>query len=113
MKTTIFTLFFTIATVGILSANQPVNNSPIQTIQVSENASHTVTVSWNDESYETIEIVLNNTTYMPEIPTSGAKQLHLNNLEDGEYIIKFRGENEVLATKTVTIENHSILASNK
>jgi len=114
MKTAILTLAVFLTSISISFANHPVNPSTTnQSIQVVENEQHAVTVSWNDATFETVEIALNSVVFMPAIPTEGAQQIHLHNLEDGVYVINFRTGDEIVASKTVTIENHSILASNK
>lgn len=114
MKTVILTLVVFFTTISVSLANQPVvPTSKSQTIQVVENAQHAITVSWNDATFETVEIALNSVVFMPAIPTAGAQQIHLHNLEDGVYVINFRTGDEIVASKTVTIENHSILASNE
>jgi len=114
MKTAILSLvMFLTASASCLATQPVVPSSASQTIQVIENEQHAVTVSWSYASFETIEIALNSGIFMPAIPTSGANQIHLHNLTDGVYVINFRTGDEIVATKTVTIENHSILASNK
>jgi hypothetical protein len=113
MKTIIFSLILIFAATNASIANQPIGSLPSQSIQVAENEQHTVTVSWNEDEFETIEIGLDGNMFVPTMPTSGAKEIHLNSLEDGVYVINFRNGGEIVASKTVTIANHSILASNE
>ena len=112
MKTLIALTIFSLTILTNTSFAEGIEN-PNNTIQVySASANSSVTVSWEETTFEEVEILSNNETFMPLIPVMGAQQIHLNNLEDGVYFIHFKTEGALVATKTVTIQNHALLASN-
>lgn len=113
MKTLIALTIFSLTIFTNISLAEGIEN-PNSTIEVySASANSSVTVSWEDSNFEEVEIISNNETFMPLIPVMGAQQIHLNNLEDGVYFIQFKKEGELLATKTVTIQNQALLANSK
>ncbi len=62
------------------------------------------TIKWYDDRIDFIEITSENGQFMPSIPVLDAKSLHLHDLLDGTYLIKFKSEGEVLYYKEITVQ---------
>ena len=113
MKTLIAIAIFSLTILTNFSLAEGIEN-PTNTIRVfSPTSNSSVTVTWDNDDFQEIEIVSNNETFMPLIPVMGAQQIHLNNLEDGVYLINFKKEGALMATETVTIQNNTLLAHSK
>lgn len=106
---TIFTplLFASVLTFSFTSSfAQSYDNFPFSIVKVYENPSnHEITVAWNDNRIDEIEILTSNGIFMPSIPVFDSKQIHLNGLEDGIYYLNFKSKGQILQTKPITVEN--------
>jgi len=112
MKTTIISLLF--ASAFSLTNNsyaQSYDNLPFSLVKVYENPNnHTVTVAWNDHTIEEIEIYKENDVFMPSFPVFNAKQIHLNQLEDGIYYLNFLSHGEIVQTKMISVEHNNVIS---
>jgi hypothetical protein len=63
------------------------------------------TIVWEDGRVSHIGVSSPNGLVIPKIPVYDSKQIHLNDLVDGIYTITFKSENDVLFTKTFTVNN--------
>jgi hypothetical protein len=55
------------------------------------------------EANRPIEIVASNGQFMPTIPVSDAKSLHMNDLMNGTYTLVFKSATETLYTKVIEV----------
>jgi hypothetical protein len=117
MKThfTIFTIaiFLLSSTVINYSNAQRVlsNSNPTYSIvRVVNSSANTVTVMWNEKTYDEIEIINESgIVFMPSIPIFNMQQIHLNDLIDGVYYINFKQQGTVVNIKTIQIKNQVAL----
>lgn len=87
-----------------LSAQKIFENNPFSVIQVLKNQNDkSITLAWNDNRFEEIEIYNEYGLLMPSIPILNARQISLNDLVEGNYIVIFKNQNEVIATKEFTV----------
>jgi hypothetical protein len=87
-----------------LNAQKIFENNAFSVIQVLKNQNdNTITLAWNDNRFEEIEIYNEYGLLMPSIPILNAKQISLNDLVEGDYIVIFKKQNEVIATKEFTV----------
>ena len=107
MKTLILTLVLALAftSVTIVRANKEI---PVKLaddkVQVVCNASTgNATIIWSDARIEFIEIVASNGQFMPTIPVSDAKSLHMNDLMNGTYTLVCKSSTEELYTKVIEV----------
>ncbi len=64
------------------------------------------TIVWDDVRVSVIEVLYpNGHTIVLKIPNYDTKQLHLNDLENGTYTIKFQSEYDIFFVKTIIINN--------
>jgi hypothetical protein len=113
MKTKFTTLLFaSFLTLSFTSSfAQSYENLPFSIIKVYENPSnHSITVAWNDDRIDEIEILTSNGIFMPSIPVFDSKQIHLNGLEDGIYYLNFKSKGQILHTKLITVENTALIS---
>jgi hypothetical protein len=113
MKTTISTFLFAsfITLVATDNFAQSYENLPFSLIKVYENpTNHAITVAWNDDKIDEVEILTSSGIFMPSIPVFNAKQIHLNSLEDGIYYLNFKSRGEIIQTKILTVENNNTLS---
>jgi hypothetical protein len=61
------------------------------------------TILWSDARIDFIEILASNGQFMPTIPVSDAKSLHMNDLMNGTYTLVFKSGNETLYIKTLEV----------
>jgi hypothetical protein len=47
---------------------------------------------------------------MPSTPIFDAKEMHLNDLEDGTYYVNFKKNNQILVTKEFKVTQHNDMA---
>jgi hypothetical protein len=59
-----------------------------------------------------LEIQNQDGLFMPSIPVMNAKQLHLNDLIEGYYLVLFKSQNEIIATKEFKVTGNGDLAKN-
>lgn len=82
-------------------------------IRVVNTSASTIAVFWNNDNFEEIEILSSTgETVMPTIPVFDAKQITLNDLEDGIYYINFKQHGTILQTKIIQIQNYTVLQDN-
>jgi hypothetical protein len=87
-----------------LSAQKIFENNPFSVIQVLKNQNDkSITLAWNDNRFEEIEIYNEYGLLMPSIPILNARQISLNDLVEGNYIVIFKNQNAVIATKEFTV----------
>jgi len=105
MKTMLFTLALIITSLNVVRANQevPVKFDDEKVQVVCNSATGNATIVWSDTRIEFIEIIASNGQFMPTIPVSDAKSLHMNDLMNGTYTIIFKSSTEDLYTKTIEI----------
>ena len=98
---------------GKLAAQKTANNNPFSIIQVINNLQENlITIVWNDNHFEEIEIHNQNGLFMPTIPVLNSKQIHLKDLTEGDYLVVFKKQNEVVATKEFKVVNNDNMANN-
>lgn len=96
-----------------LNAQKFSNDNPFSIIHVFKNKNeNTVTLAWNDNRFEEIEIHNQFGLVMPTIPILNAKQVNLNDLVDGEYVVLFKKQNEIVAVKEFQVINNGDIAKN-
>jgi hypothetical protein len=96
-----------------LTAQKQLESNPFSIIQVIKNQQEsTITLAWNDNRFEEIEIHNQDGLFMPSIPVMNAKQIHLNDLAQGEYIVVFKNQNEIIATKEFKVGKTEDIAKN-
>lgn len=96
-----------------LNAQKSSNDNPFSIIHVFKNKNeNTVTLAWNDNRFEEIEIHNQFGLIMPTIPILNAKQVNLNDLVDGEYVVLFKKQNEIVAVKEFKVINNGDIAKN-
>jgi len=110
--TAVLTGFILIGT-NNLNAQKTFDNTPFSIIQVVKSKTQNeITIVWNDTRFEEIEIQNQNGLFMPSFPILNAHQLHLNDLEDGDYVVLFKKQNEVIATKEFNVTQNTDMAQN-
>jgi hypothetical protein len=72
--------------------------------------SKSLTISWNEQLIDELELRSEYDILIPSIMTDGATQIHLNNLIDGNYFLVLKSEGNVRAIKEFKVENMKLLA---
>ena len=72
--------------------------------------SKSLTISWNEQLIDELELRSEYDILIPSIMTDGATQIHLNNLIDGNYFLVLKSEGNVRAIKEFKVENMKVLA---
>jgi hypothetical protein len=72
--------------------------------------SKSLTISWNEQLIDELELRSEYDILIPSIMTEGATQIHLNNLIDGNYFLILKSEGNVRAIKEFKVENMKVLA---
>jgi hypothetical protein len=72
--------------------------------------SKSLTISWNEQLIDELELRSEYDILIPSIMTDGATQIHLNNLIDGNYFLVLKSEGNVRAIKEFKVENMELLA---
>ena len=72
--------------------------------------SKSLTISWNEQLIDELELRSEYDILIPSIMTEGATQIHLNNLIDGNYFLVLKSEGNVRAIKEFKVENMELLA---
>jgi hypothetical protein len=105
MKTTILTLAMILFSTLLVNANtDPKKGFEDDKIQIVCNISTgNATILWSDARIDFIEILASNGQFMPTIPVSDAKSLHMNDLMNGTYTLVFKSGNETLYIKTLEV----------
>ena len=104
----IFTILFSfslllISTNSFANNDDPKDNAKVKVITSSINQGD-ATVKWFDQAIDYIEIVTNNDQIMPSIPVLDADALHLHDLSNGVYLIRFKASGKVLYTTEITVQ---------
>ena len=90
----------------------PITNNEVLSVQESTdlNDSKSLTITWNEELIDELELRSEYNILIPSIMTEGATQIHLNNLIDGNYFLILKSEGNVRAIKEFKVENMKLLA---
>ena len=90
----------------------PITNNDIPTVKEPTEAvdSKSLTISWNEQLIDELELRSEYDILIPSIMTEGATQIHLNNLIDGNYFLVLKSEGNVRAIKEFKVENMELLA---
>ena len=86
------------------------NNVPEVNEQTELLDSKSLTISWNEQLIDELELRSEYDILIPSIMTDGATQIHLNNLIDGNYFLVLKSEGNVRAIKEFKVENMKLLA---
>jgi hypothetical protein len=96
-----------------ITAQKQIDSNPFSIIQVINNQKEsTITLAWDDNRFEEIEIHNQDGLFMPSIPVLNAKQIHLNDLAEGDYLVVFKKQNEVIATKEFKVVSNEDMVKN-
>ena len=90
----------------------PITNNDIPTVKEPIEAVDykSLTISWNEQLIDELELRSEYDILIPSIMTEGATQIHLNNLIDGNYFLVLKSEGNVRAIKEFKVENMKVLA---
>ena len=90
----------------------PITNNDVPTVKEPTEAvdSKSLTISWNEQLIDELELRSEYDILIPSIMTEGATQIHLNNLIDGNYFLVLKSEGNVRAIKEFKVENMELLA---
>jgi hypothetical protein len=113
-------LFFTALFASLLlisnnncEAQKKLDNSPFSIIKIIENSqNNSITIIWNDARFDEVEIYNENGLFMPSMPIFKSKEMHLNDLADGNYYVNFKSENQIIESKEFKVEQHNYMAKN-
>jgi hypothetical protein len=90
----------------------PISNNDVSEVNETIDAvdSKSLTISWNEQLIDELELRSEYDILIPSIMTEGATQIHLNNLIDGNYFLILKSEGNVRAIKEFKVENMKVLA---
>ena len=90
----------------------PITHNDIPTVNETIEAveSKSLTISWNEQLIDELELRSEYDILIPSIMTDGATQIHLNNLIDGNYFLVLKSEGNIRAIKEFKVENMKLLA---
>ena len=90
----------------------PTSNNDVPKVNVPTEAvdSKSLTISWNEQLIDELELRSEYDILIPSIMTDGATQIHLNNLIDGNYFLVLKSDGNVRAIKEFKVENMELLA---
>lgn len=60
------------------------------------------TINW-DVNADTISVTKDDITYLDDIPSNGAKSIHINTKEKGTYVVLLKSDGSVVDIKKLTI----------
>lgn len=105
MKTLMITLILILSSISLIKANHeiPVKLEDDKVQVICNTSTGNATIIWNDSRIEFIEIIASNGQFMPIIPVSDAKSLHMNDLINGNYTLIFKSSTETLYTKVIEV----------
>ncbi len=110
--TALLTAMILLNNVNLVAQNM-YDNNPFSVIQVIKNPQdNIITLAWNDSRFEEIEIHNQDGIFVPSIPVMNAKQIHLNDLSEGDYFVIFKKQNVVIATKEFKVNSNGDMAKN-
>ena len=75
-------------------------------------SSESVTIQWENADINELELRSDYHILIPSIPTDGSKQIHLNDLIDGNYFLILKTNEEIVEIRRFKIENKKLLALN-
>ena len=75
-------------------------------------SSKSVTIQWENEDINELELRSDYHILIPSLPTDGSKQIHLNDLDDGNYFLILKTDEEIVEIRRFKIENKKLLALN-
>ena len=90
----------------------PIENNDVPKVNEPTEASDSknLTINWNEQHIDELELRSEYDILIPSIMTDGATQIHLNNLVDGNYFLVLKSEGNIRAIKEFKIENMELLA---
>ena len=95
------------------SAQVNFENQPFSIIKVlNDTKDNSTTIIWNDTRFDEVEVYKESNLFMPSTPIFDAKEMHLNDLEDGTYYVNFKKNNQILVTKEFKVTQHQDMAKN-
>ena len=95
------------------SAQGNFDNQPFSIIKVlNDTKDNATTIIWNDTRFDEVEVYKESNLFMPSIPIFDAKEMHLNDLEDGTYYVNFKKNNQILVIKEFKVTQHQDIAKN-
>ena len=95
------------------SAQVNFDNQPFSIIRVlTDTKDNSTTIIWNDTRFDEVEVYKENNLFLPSMPILEAKEMHLNDLEEGTYYVNFKKNNQILATKEFKVTQHIDMAKN-
>jgi hypothetical protein len=95
------------------SAQGNFDNQPFSIIKVlNDTKDNSTTIIWNDTRFDEVEVYKESNLFMPSMPIFEAKEMHLNDLEDGTYYVNFKKNNQILVTKEFKVTQHQDMAKN-
>jgi hypothetical protein len=117
MKTKVF--FSALCTSILLISNndceaqKTMDNAPFSIIKIIENKqNNSISIIWNDSRFDEVEIYNEYGLFMPSMPIFKSKEIHLNDLADGNYFVNFKSQNQIIETKEFKVEQHNYMAKN-
>lgn len=103
MKTFLLSVVLFFATTSFSFALTPPSDDDDKVQIHCNSATGNATIAWTDTRIEFIEIEASNGQFMPTIPVSDAKSLHMNDLMNGTYTLVFKTTSEELYRKTFVV----------
>ena len=85
---------------------------PVFAIETPASSSESITILWDNKDVNELELRSDYHILIPSIPTDGSKQIHLNDLEDGNYFLLLKTDGEIVEIREFQIENKKLLAQN-
>ena len=94
-------------------AQKTMDNSPFSIVKVIKNQQdNSIAIVWNDTRFEEVEIYDENGLFMPTMPVFKSKEIHLNDLAEGNYYVNFKSQNQIVETKQFKVEQNNYMAKN-
>jgi hypothetical protein len=88
------------------------NILPFYENEIPESSSESITISWENNTINELELRSDYSILIPSIPTEGSTQIHLNDLIDGNYFLILKTDGEIIEIRRFKIENKKLLAMN-
>lgn len=103
MKTILLALALIVASTSTAFSITPPSDDDDKVQIHCNSATGNASIVWSDTRIEFIEIVASNGQFMPTIPVSDAKSLHMNDLMNGTYTLIFKTSSEELYRKAIVV----------